>query len=289
MLTRLAVPSPRSPRPRGAQRPGVRAGAGPVARPSDGRHEDRPARRRDPLPRRRRRLLVADLRPRPHPGWPIRRLPAADGPVLRARRRARRAGLARAAALARLPAGARRLRDGAPDGRAPRPPARRRARGGGAARPAEPVRGRLLRPHDGDAARLCGAAVAVAGRPPRPARAARLVVAGRVRGRAGADRRRGQRRRDGVGAGRAAAAGRLRALDRRRRRGATLAARLADGVAGGARLGLVDRPGPRARDRRRRLPALHRAARDDLVDHQPARVAALDGLLDLLPRGGLRR
>ena len=224
MLTRLAVPSPRSPRPRGAQRPGVRARAGPVAGPPDGRHEDRPARRRDALPRRRRRLVVADLRPRPHPGRPVRRLPAADGPVLRARRRARRPRLARAAAVARLPAGARRLRDGAPDGRALRPPARRRARRGRAARAAQPVRRRLRRPDDGDAARLRGAAVAAAGRPPRPAGAARLVVAGRVRGRAGADRRRRQRRRHGVGAARAAAAGRLRALVRRACRGGTCGA-----------------------------------------------------------------
>ena len=65
--------------------------------------------------------------------------------------------------------------------------------------------------------------------------------------------------------------------------------RLADRAADRARRALVGRADARAGALRRGLPALHRAAGDDLVDHQPARVAAADGLLDLLPRRRLRR
>ena len=65
---------------------------------------------------------------------------------------------------------------------------------------AQPVRRHLRQPHHGDAAGLRGAAVAAARRPPRPARAPRLALAGR-RGAAGHRLgRRRQRRGHGVDA-----------------------------------------------------------------------------------------
>ena len=82
--------------------------------------------------------------------------------------------------------------------------ARRRPRGRGAPLRPQPVRRRLREPHVGHAAGLRRAAVAAAVRPPRAARAARLGVAGGVRARAHLHRRRGERRRDGVDAARAA-------------------------------------------------------------------------------------
>ena len=56
-----------------------------------------------------------------------------------------------------------------------------------------------------------------------------------------------------------------------------------------AGVAVVGGAGARAGAPRRRLPALHRAARDDLVDHQPLGVAAADGLLAVVPRRRLRR
>ena len=82
---------------------------------------------------------------------------------------------------------------------------------------------------------------------------------------------------------------RVRVADARGRRARAALVRLADGAADRARGGLVGDPDARAGAPRRRLPALHRAARDDLVDDEPARVPAADGLLDLLPRRRLRR
>ena len=88
---------------------------------------------------------------------------------------------------------------------------------------------------------------------------------------------------------RAAAARALRALDRRGDLARVLGVRLAHALVTGARLGLVGRAAARAVALRRRLPALHRAAGDDLEHDEPAGVAAADGLLDLLPRRRLRR
>ncbi len=81
----------------------------------------------------------------------------------------------------------------------------------------------------------------------------------------------------------------LRALRRRRAEQGADRVRLARRAADGAGGRLVGGPDARAGAPRRRLPALHRAAGHDLVDHQPAGVAAADGLLDLLPRRRLRR
>ena len=102
--------------------------------------------------------------------------------------------------------------------------------------------------------------------------------------------RRRERGRDGVAAARAAAARAVRALDGRRGVAARCGLR-----AGGPRLPTAPAslwwvvPAARAGALRRRLPALHRAARGDLVDHEPVGVAAADGLLDLVPRRRLRR
>ena len=93
--------------------------------------------------------------PRGIPMWVVQRLWL--GAVLRARGVGRRAAARRAG----------------------RPPARRAARGRRRALRAQPVRRRLREPHVGDAARLRRAAVAAAGRAPRAARPARLVVARR--------------------------------------------------------------------------------------------------------------
>ena len=142
---------------------------------------------------------------------PVRRLPVADGAVLRPRRPRRPARLGRRAAVDRRGAGAQRVGDGAPARRARRAPARRRPPGRRAALHAQPVR-RHLRGADVDhAAGHGGAAVAAAVRAPRTARSPRLVVAGGLRARADLDRRRGQRRRHRLAAARPRAAGGLRA------------------------------------------------------------------------------
>ena len=78
----------------------------------------------------------------------------------------------------------------------------------------QPVRRHLRQPHHRDAPRLRGAAVADARRPPRPARAPRLAVAGRRRAARHRLGRRGQRRGDRVDAARAGAAAALRVRPR---------------------------------------------------------------------------
>ena len=120
----------------------------------------------------------------------------------------------------------------------------------------------------------------------------RLVVAGGVRAGRHVDGRRGERGGDGVGAARAGCCWlRLRAWARRRSawrdvRALRLARRavaaLARRCGGSVPLLVQSRYGDR-------LPALHRAAGDDLGHDEPARVAAADGLLDLLHRRRLRR
>ena len=116
-----------------------------------------------------------------------------------------------------------------------------------------------------------------------------LALAGGVR----ADRHRLGRRRerggDGLGAARAGAAGAVRAVDRHVAGGRCGASRWRTVRGDRVRVGLVGRPAAGAVALRRGLPALHRAAGDDLVDHEPVRVAAADGLLDLLPGRRLRR
>ena len=197
--------------------------------------------------------------------------------------------MAGAAAVARRGARDRGVGDGPAARRAGRPPARGGPPRRRPARPAQPVRGGVHRPHVGHAARLRGAAVAAAVRPPRAAGAALVVVAGGLRAGHRVHGRRRQRGRDGVGAARPAPAGDLRALRRRRAEQGAGRVRLARRAADGAGGRLVGGPDARAGAPRRRLPALHRAAGHDLVDHQPAGVAAADGLLDLLPRRRLRR
>ena len=295
-------PAPRLRCPRRAQaRPGSPRPAGPAgARPSRSRcssarardlgHEDRPARRPGRLPRRRRGRVVADRGPRARPGRPVRRLPVPDGAVLRARARcsasargscsgcgsgwcsrSRRGGSVRLMdALAGRPRGAAHLV-------------------AGLLFLAQPVRGGVHRAHVGDAARLRRAAVAAAVRVPRAARAALVVVAGGVRARRRLHGRRRQRRGHRLGPARAAAARAYELATRTVGARALLALRLADRAADRARRDLVGDPDARAGAPRRRLPALHRAAGHDLVDDEPARVAAADGLLDLLPRRRLRR
>ncbi len=81
----------------------------------------------------------------------------------------------------------------------------------------------------------------------------------------------------------------VRALDRRGGVAGDLRVRLADGGGDRARVRVVGRAAARPVGIRRGLPALHRAARDDLEHDEPAGVAAADGLLDLLPRRRLRR
>ena len=115
------------------------------------------------------------------------------------------------------------------------------------------------------------------------------IVAGGVRAdrdRLGWGRERGG---DGVVARRTAAAGALRALDGVGDMAGAVALRLADGAGDGARLGVVGRAAARPVALRRRLPALHGAARHDLEHDQPVGVAAAAGLLDLVPGRRLRR
>ena len=130
-----------------------------------------------------------------------------------------------------------------------------------------------------------GAAVAAAVRAPRAARPARLVVAGGLRARADLDRRRRQRRRHRAGccsarrcwwstswAGARVAPGAARAFVVRLVPVAALAC------------AVVGRRRARPRALRPGLPALHRAAGDDLEHDLAARVAAAAGLLDELHR-----
>ena len=127
-------------------------------------------------------------------GAPVQRLRVADGAVVRARRRARRADLDRAPAVARDAPGAGGGRHRAAAGRA-----------------GDPTRGVLhvaagvlfiVNPYITVYANrtsislLSYAALPwlLLARPPRAARAARMALAGAVRARAGVDRRRGERR-----------------------------------------------------------------------------------------------
>ena len=93
----------------------------------------------------------------------------------------------------------------------------------------------------------------------------------------------------GLGARRAAAAPALRAA----LGAASLAGRCGPACARRSRAGgrqrVVGRAGARPRPLRDRLPAVHRAAGDDLGDDVADRVAAADGLLDVLHRRRLRR
>ena len=147
----------------------------------------------------------------------------------------------------------------------------------------------FTRPHDDHAARLRGAAVAARLRAPRGARGAVVVVAGGVRADRDRVRRRRERGGDGVGAARAGAARALRAVHRRDDVARHLGLRVADRHRDRGCVRVVGRAAARPVALRRRLPALHRAAGDDLEHDQPARVAAADGLLDLVPRRRLRR
>ena len=207
------------------------------------------------------------------------------GPFFALGHLARPARLGRRAAVDRRGAGAQRVGDGAPARRARRAPARRRPPGRRAALHAQPVR-RHLRGADVDhAAGHGGAAVAAAVRAPRAARPPRLVVAGGLRARADLDRRRGQRRRHRVAAARPGPAGGLRAgLGRgaRRARRARSSVRLVPVAALASPV--VGRRRARPRALRPGLPALHRAAGDDLEHDVAARVAAAAGLLDELHR-----
>ena len=216
---------------------------------------------------------------------PVRRLPVADGAVLRARRPPRPARLGRRAAVdrrrrSRSARGAMvRLLDALR-----RAPARRRPPGRRAALHAQPVRRHLRGAHVDHAAGHGGAAVAAAVRAPRAARSARVVVAGGLRARADLDRRRGQRRRHRLAAARPGAAGGLRAGLGRGGAGRGARLRGAARAGGGARLAVVGRGRARPRALRPGLPALHRAAGDDLEHDLAARVAAAAGLLDELHR-----
>ena len=228
--------------------------------------------------------MDAERLPGPRLRRPVRRLPVADGAVLRPRPRPRPARLGRRAAMDRRGAGAQRLGDGAPARCARRAPARRRPPGRRAALHAQPLR-RDLRGADLDhAAGHGGAAMAAAVRAPRTARSPRLVVAGGLRAGADLDRRRGQRRRDRVAAARAGPAGGLRAGLGCGAVGRGACVRGAARAGGGARLPVVGRGRARPRPLRPGLPALHRAAGDDLEHDLAARVAAPAGLLDELHR-----
>ena len=129
----------------------------------------------------------------------------------------------------------------------------------------QPVRRRLREPDVDHAARVRGAAVAAAGRAPRAARPARLVVAGGVRARADLDRRRGERRGHGLAAARRRCCSSL--YEPALGGVAWRAARAFAGVrprASRRRVAVVGGAGARARALRPGLPAVHRAAGDDL-------------------------
>ena len=213
----------------------------------------------------------------------------ADGAVLRPRPPRRPARLDRGTAVDRDGARPQRVGDGAPARCAGRAPARRRPLGRRPALHAQPVRRHLRGAHLDHAAGHGGAAVAAAVRAPRPARSARVVVAGGLRARADLDRWRGQRRRHRVAAARARAAGGLRAGLGRGGAGRGTRLRGAARAGRGARLAVVGRGRARPRALRPGLPALHRAAGDDLEHDLAARVAAPAGLLDELHRRRLHR
>ena len=97
-----------------------------------------------------------------------------------------------------------------------------------------------------------------------------------------------ERGRDRLDARRPAAPGALRALDGAGELARAVGLRLADRPDHRPRQRVVGRAVARPVALRRRLPALHRAAGDDLEHHEPVRVAAPDGLLDLLSRRRLR-
>ena len=121
--------------------------------------------------------------------------------------------------------------------------------------------------------------------------AARVVVAGGVRARADAHRRRRERRGRPPGC----CSARCCSSSTSAAGAAWRPARCGRGCCGSAavqrgRPAVVgDPPCSCRRKRRAELPALHRAAGDDLVDDVAVGVAAADGLLDELPRRRLRR
>ena len=161
--------------------------------------------------------------------------------------------------------------------------------------PAEPVHGRLHGPDQHHPARIRRAAVAAADHLPRRAcepwvaRLARVVVGGGVCADLHLHRRRRQRGGAGMDAGRPARARAVRAGDRERPMAGRLGFPGPCRSAERARVAVVDRAAAGACPLRDRLSAVHRAASHDLGDQQPYRVAAADGLLDLLHRRRLRR
>ena len=115
-----------------------------------------------------------------------------------------------------------------------------------------------------------------------------MVVAGRVRAGDHVQRRRRQRHRHGADPPRSGAAGPLRGTAGGCQPGGGVVAGVAHCAGHGRGIGLVGGAAVDPVAVRLELPAVHRAGRRDLVDHQPAGEPATDGLLAFVSRRRLR-
>ena len=260
------------------------------------RHEDRPPRRSLEVPQLRRLGVDPDDRSRRGPQRAVQRLPLADGPVLLRAALDRARPLGGAATVAGAAAGALGVGPAATARRA-RSAARAGSSTSSRRRSTCSIRtrsclSRARRSTCSDTPRCrgcCWSPITASAQPRAVAKLARLVVGGGVRADPHLDRRRGQRGGRRLDAGRPARPRAVRAGHRQRPLAQLVRLSRAGGDPRPARLGVVDRARARARALRHRLPPVHRAAVLDLGHEQHHRVAAADGLLDLLHRRRLRR